>query len=125
MLESYKWMDGWVGMGLEISVGTDYKSTPLRCQKCFVRNMSPISGIQVNIYQRTYHLSDGPQSRTSHCGAKILLKRLLRYLLCAVLFLSCVLLDTYLYQDVRFSSKWLKSHCYSNSLLPCSPSSIS
>ena len=28
MLESYKWMDGW--MGLEISVGTDSKSTALR-----------------------------------------------------------------------------------------------
>ena len=33
MLESYKWMDGlgWDGMGLEISVGTDSKSTALRC----------------------------------------------------------------------------------------------
>ena len=25
------WMDGGVGMGLEISVGTDSKSTALRC----------------------------------------------------------------------------------------------
>ena len=31
MLESYKWIGYGFGYGLEISVGTDSKSTALRC----------------------------------------------------------------------------------------------